>query len=961
MSTQIAIPPHPAQPGVEVPEGLAFDAFYGPLLDGFADRLRAALAALPDGAVELDPTVAAAGEDLAAELLALCSRTLVARFHDELREQGIDPDAFGDDVPEDGAGAGLPTEGYRRCHARLATPQGRAAVLAAAPVLDRLVRSLIDGRVRLLTEALTRFVADGQRGLLRAVGHPGRITAARVGAGDSHNGGRQVVVLHGRDGRLVYKPRSLATDALVGELVRELNPSLPDSLVLHPLTVCDRGDYGWQQFGRPAPCDGAGQVRRYFERIGIYLALFHTLGAGDLHRENVIAAGEQPLFVDLETTWTRRPERVPPQSAAELFQAELDDSVLSTMLLPARVVGSPFDMNNAGIGALGDQQSRRWSGFALVGLGSDALRFTKRLVQTRHGDNLVVLGDRPVDPATHADDVDRGFRLGRDLLESRRATLLAALHRAAQAGVGGRQVLRATALYGTFLEAASHPAYLADEADRARLLGKLGLQRPFGEVAPAVRQAEITALDAGDVPYFTSPLAGTGLRANETHDIAGAYPTTLLDDVRDTVGRRFARDSLRDRYLVHMSLLTGQSSTWDHLDAPAGRFGSHVFAAPDPREVARRIARLVDRLAVRRPGLRPVTWVTPLVDSESFCTLGPLNTSLYEGGGLLLVLAQLARADDDASLRDLVLRAVLDHPAWGRGELDLAGPAGFTGAAGAAYLLREMARELAEPRLVELSALARDAAVDRLSELSRERWDLVGGAAGSILALLAATSEPERAQLPRLIDGLAGLRSALPLAGPALDSAGAAHGGTGAVLAAARLARALSDDRLAAAAEAAAYRLAERLDEAALPPADAPTWCRGLAGDLPALGAALTELGVSAAVLRDRLGGSIGRLARLLERPVGTDLSLCHGEAGLAVAGQELDRLGLLAGGHELAGRRLRRAAAQAADRGYNGGLRHSAGLLTFMAGLSGFAHAALRDSEPGVGSALTFEPGGAP
>ena len=56
----------------------------------------------------------------------------------------------------------------------------------------------------------------------------------------------------------------------------------------------------WMEFVR-ATDDSQGEVRRFYERQGGYLAILYALEATDFTRENLIADGERPVLLDLET------------------------------------------------------------------------------------------------------------------------------------------------------------------------------------------------------------------------------------------------------------------------------------------------------------------------------------------------------------------------------------------------------------------------------------------------------------------------------------------------------------------------------------------------------------------------------------------------------------------------------------------------------------------------------------
>ena len=48
-------------------------------------------------------------------------------------------------------------------------------------------------------------------------------------------------------------------------------------------------------------CNIKEEIERYYFRLGIHLFLGYALGATDLHGENIVAHGEHPVIIDMET------------------------------------------------------------------------------------------------------------------------------------------------------------------------------------------------------------------------------------------------------------------------------------------------------------------------------------------------------------------------------------------------------------------------------------------------------------------------------------------------------------------------------------------------------------------------------------------------------------------------------------------------------------------------------------
>src|SRR5262249_14693 len=129
---------------------------------------------------------------------------------------------------------------------------------------------------------------------------PGVLVEADSSVSDLHRCGRSVHILRFSSGfQLVYKPKPLAVDMHFQQLLPWLNGH-GDPPPFRILKVLERGSYGWVEFVAVQGCASAAEVRRFYERQGGYLALLYALEAIDFHSENLVAAGEGPVLLDLE-------------------------------------------------------------------------------------------------------------------------------------------------------------------------------------------------------------------------------------------------------------------------------------------------------------------------------------------------------------------------------------------------------------------------------------------------------------------------------------------------------------------------------------------------------------------------------------------------------------------------------------------------------------------------------------
>jgi type 2 lantibiotic biosynthesis protein LanM len=181
-------------------------------------------------------------------------------------------------------------------------------LLQEYPVLARQLVQHLDTWYAVSMEFLGRLCADWPaiRATFAGNDDPGVLVALEGGAGDRHRGGRTVHIATFTSGfRVVYKPRSLAVEAHFQELLGWTN-ARGARPAFRVRTLLERGGYGWSEYVPATPCTCEEEVRRFYERQGGLLALLYALEATDIHAENVLAAGEHPVLLDLEALFQPR-------------------------------------------------------------------------------------------------------------------------------------------------------------------------------------------------------------------------------------------------------------------------------------------------------------------------------------------------------------------------------------------------------------------------------------------------------------------------------------------------------------------------------------------------------------------------------------------------------------------------------------------------------------------------------
>lgn len=485
----------------------------------------------------------------------------------------------------------------------------------------------------------------------------GELTSLSFGAGDSHRGGRTVVLVQCKHGRVVYKPRSVTVDDELRRFVHGLRQWA--DLHIQVPRVIDRGDYGWAQFVTHRYATDAEELSHFYRGIGQWLAIMRLLGGSDLHAENLIAQGPRPVVVDCETLFTPRPK--PALSGMGLaFDRAVElvsGTVMNMGLLPGRSGSLGWrGIDTSGVGALPGQQPMMAQP-AIINAGTDEARLGTVMVEAPIAQNHPSMSPALAD---HWPEVLRGF----DVLTGALCQLDAAGELPRMLDVFAdcriRVVTRATEIYAEVARMLWHPVSLHKPVEARKrahdLLSRMAENRLIAPDDDQVIEAEIADLLEGDVPFFTT-LAGHG----ELEGPRGTHwlPPANLVDVALQHWRN--ADFSLERQVIQAALISAYANEgW----VPAGV--SLRPSQPQTRNLdtrRRQQAALIMQKLVSScisGGDGSVAWIASVLGPTGR-TVQPLSQDLYGGisGIAVLVAAYLhetkaGRADAVAGLSELL-------------------------------------------------------------------------------------------------------------------------------------------------------------------------------------------------------------------------------------------------------------------------------------------------------------------
>ena len=953
--------------GLQEPSRNAFEHLFVPLADEAAARLWASV-----GRTRRARLTSSARDCLRQLLLAdlcrLCAPVLYERFDMARPAVAAEPGGPVESTWYDQFVLDMKSGGLRR-------------LFDEKPVLLRLIASMTQQWLATSREFVVRIDAD-VRAIHRDILHTeadSPVVRVVAGLSDPHRGGQQVLRVEFEDGeKVMYKPKDLRVDVAWHRMVERLNTEAP--IALRSVRALARAGYGWTEFIDHTGCVDAQGLRRYFRRAGAWLALFHCFVATDIHHENLIAAGDHPVPIDLETILQAATEagnnHATDASALDAAKQSLANSVLAIGLLPA-YRRTPDD-NVHTVGGVAAEWTARTK-LAWSDINSDKMRPVVASETGTPPSNLPHHSGRYATPANHREHLIAGFeQYARFLLSYTRGVEQGGLFDGF-AGLPVRKVIRPTQFYAMLLNRLRDDRTMTDGVTwsaQADFLARLADWDVEGDPMWHLQRGERSALVELNVPLFMMSSDGGTIC-----DATGATAETRAEP-----GLQRARDRVRgldEREIAWQTELIRQTSN----DTPragnvmptAGALVPCVSRNPPTLDVflaqADTIAEEIQSCAIRRG--TSAAWIGyswfPQGDELQLAALGP---DLYNGAcGIALFLAAYAMVIRQPTWAEFARAAVspLRADLTSRNAAHVARLLGVGGASGLGsitYALTTMSRMLADDDLLVDAHRAATLITDDMIAADR-KLDVIGGSAGTILCLLRLYEETrERDALDRAVkcglhllaqprSGPPGRRSWHRLPTAARPLIGMSHGAAGFAYAMCALAAATGRDEFAEAGgeciefERCAYDV-ERADLAAPEPHWRSQWCHG------AVGIGLARLGMTkrGATGCDAVAGDICTALAGADRswPGHVD-TLCCGALGnvelVREAGRVLNRSDLC----ELSTRRLSsvlQTSASTGDFRWKGGARRFN--IGLFCGLAGVGYTCLREIDSSLPNVLIWE-----
>lgn len=390
-----------------------------------------------------------------------------------------------------------PEEQYRFYHEKwLDCRENVYKILKEFPELARLLFMEIQCNYELADEILEHLETDYSQ-IIKTFCHGRDFGDIREVSfmGDAHNRGKKTARVEMDNGVTVYyKPHCLQNSQRYQEIYAYLCKKAGISCIEQRYLI--RDTYGWEKHIEWQCCHTEEEIRRYFFRMGIHLMLGYTLGVTDLHGENVMAHGEHPVIIDLETCpgYIIQTEESSVRRKTETLLAK---SVLHTGILPVLTWGAGKEaviLSAVNTGKI----VTPFRVPAVKKAETSEMYIDYQPVEFEIKENTLKINDKIVNAYEYAGNLEQGFRFAYEKVLTDKAIteMLEAFY-----DTGARVILRHTQQYSMYRFLSWHPDYVGERKRRAQLLQVMHREGET-ETQKKIHDYEIQDLLENDIPCF---------------------------------------------------------------------------------------------------------------------------------------------------------------------------------------------------------------------------------------------------------------------------------------------------------------------------------------------------------------------------------------------------------------------------------------------------------------------------
>ncbi len=589
--------------------------------------------------------------------------------------------------------------------------------------------------------------------------------------GDSHRLGKFVAVIEFDKGeRLVYKPKSLSIEEGFNNYLRWINEKiLPNNRMLYIPKLFFRNSFGLVEYIRYEDCTTRNGINEYYYKAGALLAILYSINAKDIHHENIIAYGDNPVVIDLDALFHNclflKTEKQEEKDSFKIAMEKVDSSVYTIGLLPMHISCDKNQENSVDVGGLGgeERQLSPFRTYRIKNKFTDQMCFEESEMWIETQKNIPRFNGNTYGLKQYKDEIVKGFTDVYMGLMTNNALALEIVKKCF-AKAENRLILRPTYLYGKLINLSCNPEFMRQQADRKLLLSRLGIGIDVSQ--NEIVLSEIEDIMDGDVPYFSTYVASTRIYNSRGKALNIQQLSPSLEIAMKKIKEFSVKDLEEQIQIINNSFIGKELKEYKELCQTNTKFHceSVPYSMEKNIELAKRIGRfLIDKsIKGNANGKMSRSWIgyTPIGHDSINYQYGVNYCDLYNGNaGIALYFTYLSRVTEEKMYLDFayeiinpvmkILKKVDPESAL------LVGP--YNGLSGYLYAIHKLYEEMRDGVLVEYIRMA----IQLLKNLYMQdrTYDIIGGCSGALKVVITLLKSniydtSINAELQELVDKL---------------------------------------------------------------------------------------------------------------------------------------------------------------------------------------------------------------
>lgn len=339
-----------------------------------------------------------------------------------------------------------------------------------------------------------------------------------LSSSDRHRNQQSLLLYLTGEKKIIYKPVDLHLDQLFGQFVQKLELQTPFDLWCRK--ILPKEGYGWLEYVPTNACNSIEEIKHFFQRAGVLLAVANTLNYSDGHCENILACGAFPILLDGETLF---------QNYA--MPIEEDKSIISTQLIQKFTKKYQNKVNYSAFQSIEEERFESLFTHA-VNDQTDDVRVSYSGYSSETNHHRPIFNGKSYNSVDFLEEVITGFCVGFDTISKKASQLLKySLWWDHVACVHSRMVLRDTSAYFYLQRRIQQPEYCRSKKKAIALIrSKLG-------------DSHYTHYEMQDtlelnIPYFYQKPGERHLFDGKDHCYRNVFSSTAIDWLRKHLSNR---------------------------------------------------------------------------------------------------------------------------------------------------------------------------------------------------------------------------------------------------------------------------------------------------------------------------------------------------------------------------------------------------------------------------------------